>query len=85
MEIFEGLIALLGGTGLVRGDKFLGGLTAYHVNLEAFFNLSSIVVASKPFLGAFLFVFLDNIALNQQTSFFLNFSFLIILFTFQLK
>ena len=53
MEIFEGLIALLGGTGLFRGDKFFGGSTAYHVNLEAFFNLSSIVVVSKPFVGAF--------------------------------
>ena len=40
---------------------------------------------SKPFVGAFLFVFLDGIAPNQQTSFFLNFSFLFILFTFQLK
>ena len=69
-----------------KGDKFFrGGLRAYHVNLEMFFDLSCIVVVSKPFVGAFLFAFLDDIALNQQTSFFLNLSFLIILFTFQLK
>ena len=61
------------------------GLRGYHGNLETFFNLSSTVVVLKPFVGAFLFVFLDDIALNQQTSFFLNFSFLFILFTFQLK
>ena len=81
-----GPIAILGENGLFKGDKFFQGeLRAYHVNLETFFDLSSIVVVSKPFVGAFLFVFLDDIALNQQTSFFLNFSFLIILFTFQLK
>ena len=79
-------IAILGGNDLFRGNKFFsGGLRACHVNLETFFNLSSIVVVSKPFVGAFLFVFLDDIALNQQTSFFLNLSFLIILFIFQLK
>ena len=70
---------------ILRGIRFFRGLRAYHVNLETFFNLSSIVVVSKPFVGAFLFIFLDDIALNQQTSFFLNFSFLFILFTFQLK
>ena len=82
-----GPIAILGGNGLFRGeDKFFqGGLRAYHVNLERFFNLSSILVVSKPFVGAFIFVFLDDIALNQQISFFLNFSFLFILLTFQLK
>ena len=81
-----GPIAILGGNDLFRGDKFFsGGLRAYHVNLETFFNLSSIVVVSKPFVGAFLFIFLDGIPLNQHTSFFLNFSFLIILFIFQLK
>ena len=69
----------------LRGISFSGGLRAYDVNLEMFFDLSSLVVVSKPFVRAFLFVFLDDIALNQQTSFFLNFSFLIILFTFQLK
>ena len=67
------------------GISFFKGLRAYHVNLETFFNLSSIVAVSKPFIGAFLLVFLHDIALNQQTSFFLNFAFLITLFTFQLK
>ena len=69
------------------GGKFFQGgrLRAYHVNLKKFFNLSSIVVVSKSFVGAFLFAFLDDIALNQQTSFFLSFSFLFILFIFQLK
>ena len=77
-------LKILSNGGIGTNSNWLGS-RAYHGNLETFFNLSSIVVVSKPFVGAFLFVFLDDIALNQQTNFFLNFYFLIILFTFQLK
>ena len=58
-------------------DIFFGVLLETYLKL-----LQSIIL---QFLGAFLFVFLDDIALNQQTSFFLNLSFLIILFIFKLK
>ena len=75
-------IAILGGNDLFRGISFFRGVESISCKSGNVFNLSSIVVV--PFVGAFLLVFLHNIALNQQTSSFLNFSFLIILFTFQL-
>ena len=63
-----GPIAILGGNGLFRGeDKFFqGGLRTYHINLEKFFNLSSILAVSNTFVGAFSFVFLDDVALRAR-------------------
>ena len=59
---------------ILAGISFFRGLRAYHVNLETFFNLSSIVVVSKPFVGASLFIFLDDIALKTICrSFFIYF------------
>ena len=78
-------MAYLGGMSFLRGEGGGQGVESISCKSGKFFNLSPIVVVSKKFAGAFLFVFLDDIALNQQTSFFLNFSFLFILFTFQLK
>ena len=80
-----GPIAILGGMTYLGGISFFWGVENISCKSGNVFQSIIYSCRSKPFVGAFLFVFLDDIALNQPTSFFLNFSFLIILFTFQLK